>query len=327
VSLALDLDSPLQPSADILRTDLTLGFPDEPQAKSAEAAAEEGRKLLQNGLRTGLEELTKAVGGVPQEFAGQLRVMSRLVSQIELGMRSAAVRRQDNEVHVLIHIPIDLPAEGAALVKAGVEDMASMAVRFQCANQLRQIAIAMHNYQKDHGHLPPAVVCSKEGRPLYSWRVLLLPYLGQEKLYRQFNLNERWDSEQNQKLLDKMPPVLRRPEIDPKDKTRTCFQVFDGPGAAFEAGKTFRVADFTDGTANTILVVEAGEAVPWTKPADLPFQPQGPLPKLGGHFEKGFYVAMADGAVHFVNQKVPEKTIRAAITRSGHEILPKDWNK
>jgi serine/threonine protein kinase len=325
VSLALDLDSPLQPLVDTLRTDWALVFPDEARAKPGETAAEEGRKLLQENLRKGVAMLTKAAG-IPPEVAGHLKAVSQFLSQVEFGLRSATVRREGKEVHVLVQIPIDLPAEGVEFVKM-VEDFTAAGPRLLCVNQLRQIAFAMHRYQLDHGHLPLAVVCSKEGRPLYSWRVLLLPYLGREDLFRQFNLNERWDSEQNKKFLAKMPEVFRHPLANAKDTTLTYYQVFDGPGAAFEGSKPFRLADFTDGTANTILVVEAGAAVPWTKPADVPYQPTGPLPKLGGHFKTGFCVAMADAATLFLNQKVPEKNLRAAITRNGNEIMPKDWNK
>src|SRR5262249_21734482 len=69
--------------------------------------------------------------------------------------------------------------------------------RMQSTNNLKQIALAMHSYHDTMGRFPPAIVRDKEGKPLYSWRVLLLPYLEQQNLYNQFKLDEPWDSEHN----------------------------------------------------------------------------------------------------------------------------------
>jgi hypothetical protein len=74
------------------------------------------------------------------------------------------------------------------------------------------------------------------------------------------------------------------------------------------------------------MVVEASTAVPWTKPVDVPFNPNGPLPKLGGLFRDGFYVALGDGSTRFISRTISETTLRAAITRNGGEVLGPDWN-
>jgi hypothetical protein len=85
-------------------------------------------------------------------------------------------------------------------------------------------------------------------------------------------------------------------------------------------------ASFADGTANTFLIVEAGDPVLWTKPDDIPYASKAPLPKLGGIFKEGFSAALADGSVRFVKRSVSEKTIRAAITPAGGELLGADWD-
>jgi hypothetical protein len=183
--------------------------------------------------------------------------------------------------------------------------------RMIIANDLRLIALAMHSYHEKHGRLPPAVVRSVDGAPLYSWRVLLLPYLEQEALYAQFHLDEPWDSPHNLPLLNRIPRVYRPEFSATPDPSMTFYQVFVGPGSAFEGDKGLQVPDdFPDGANKTILVVEARTAVPWTKPEDIPFGRDLPLPEFGsprrgrfGRLETGeyipvtFYAALVDASV------------------------------
>ena len=187
--------------------------------------------------------------------------------------------------------------------------------------------MAMHNYHDKHGQLPPAVVHGKDGRPLLSWRVLILPFLENGDLYSQFRLDEPWDSRHNKKLLEKMPAVFTPFDgSSPPQPHTTFYQVFVGKGAAFEGREGLRLRnDFPDRTSDTFLVVEAGTAVPWTKPEDLPYHPDRPLPKLGGLFPGTFRAAFADGSVRTVPQDTDEATLRAAITRNGGEKWESEW--
>jgi hypothetical protein len=104
-----------------------------------------------------------------------------------------------------------------------------------------------------------------------------------------------------------------------KEPGKTYYQTFVGNGAAFDPPKAIRLPHFNDGTSNTFLVVEAGEAVPWTKPVDLSYDPKQPLPKLGGLFPNGFHAAFADGSVFFVPQGLKEQSLRAYITRGAED--------
>jgi hypothetical protein len=159
--------------------------------------------------------------------------------------------------------------------------------------------MAMHTYHDVHGRLPAAAVCGKDGKPLLSWRVTILPYLEKMELYEQFKLDEPWDSPHNIRLLSEIPDVYAPP---PGKKSKvppdhTVCHVFVGNGTAFEGHDGLRLSDdFPDGTFNTLLLVEAGEPVPWTKPEDLTYDPAGPLPELRCIFKDGFRAQMVSFA-------------------------------
>jgi hypothetical protein len=206
---------------------------------------------------------------------------------------------------------------------------------------MRQIAIALHNYHDQNGRLPPAQVRAPDGSALYSWRVLILPYLEAEDLYKQFHLDEPWDSPHNKALIPRMPKEFAPLGVDDvkAEPFTTFYQVFVGPGTAFEGGQGLRLPDdFPAGTATTLLVVEAREAVPWTKPVDLAYEPGRPVPSLGGVFKSegrfslfgpnrvvGFHAALADGSVRFLSAHLREAVLRGMITRSGAEELRPEW--
>ena len=191
----------------------------------------------------------------------------------------------------------------------------------QSIKNLQKLALAMHSYHDDLGTFPPAALLDKDKKPLLSWRVLLLQNLGERDLFKQFKLDEPWDSAHNKKLLSRMPKVYAPVGVKIKETDVTFYQVFTGPGTAFEGPRGLSVRDFTDGTSNTLLIVEAGEPVPWTKPADLFHDAKKPLPKLGGQFKDRIHFALADGSVMVGRRDFREKTMRAFIGRNDGEPI------
>jgi hypothetical protein len=234
------------------------------------------------------------------------------------------LRRLQSELSQGELMGLDLP---------GVNSVRSAANKMKSQNNLKQLSLAMHNYASTAGYLPRHALYGKDGKPLLSWRVAVLPYLEQGPLYRKFKLDEPWDSPHNKALLKYMPPSFIAPEEQPSSEPYTTYyQVFvgsNGPvGPVFEPGAQYQVRlgpGIPDGSSGTFLVVEAGTAVPWTKPEDLAYDPAAPLPKLGGLFKDGFAAAFADGSVRFLMRDVDEEIVRAFITRNGGE--PVEWTK
>jgi hypothetical protein len=178
----------------------------------------------------------------------------------------------------------------------------------------------MHNYHDVYNHFPRDIT-DKDGKPLLSWRVAILPFIEQAELYKQFRLDEPWDSDHNWKLRAKMPEMYRT-GIEPKDSTKTYYQGFSGPGAIFEPGKKISLINVTDGTSNTIAVVEAGPPVEWTKPADIPFDVTKPLPKRVGPFKNLMLVGMGDGSVTVLRPDIPDDVLKILVGREDGMITP-----
>ncbi len=258
--------------------------------------------------------------------------------------------------------------------------------RARVRQQLRTIGQAHMEHGAAFGQLPEPAITDKEGKPLLSWRVSLLPFLDQEALYKQFKLDEPWDSPNNKKLIAKMPsrlrsrgqggpatrdvlPIHRRTRGDLHQSSRVSADRrwaragqdgADGPGYGWIGGSvrgrpggngqprqarrrgwgsrhggghdggSSGLGGFAqqrllrripDGPANTILVVEAGSPVVWTKPEDVAYDPKKPVPRLGGQFASIIHVLTADGKVRALPRRLDERTLRAAITPAGGEPI------
>jgi len=190
-------------------------------------------------------------------------------------------------------------------------------------NNLLQIGLAGHMYHDTRGQMPQDIV-DANGKPLLSWRVLLLPYLEQDELFMQFKLDEAWDSDHNKTLIEKLPKVYAPVRVK-AEKGHTFYRGFNGGDAAsrpvFEPGQKLIITGIRDGLSITVWVVEAAESTVWTKPGDLPFDPKKDLPKLGGLFEGEFHVLMCDGSVRRAKKDFDALTFKWMITRAGGEVI------
>ncbi len=191
---------------------------------------------------------------------------------------------------------------------------------------LKRIAGAIHAHlEANNLNFPPAAIVGPDGTPLLSWRVAILPYLGESEkaLYKQFKLSEPWDSPHNKALLAKMPRVYA-PAVakdGEKGKGVTHYLGFVGGGALFERDKMVSIQSVIDGTSNTLMIAEAVPGVPWTKPEDLDFEGRSLLPQLGGQFQDGFVGVTADGAVRLFKKSLNPTLLVEITTRGGGEIV------
>jgi hypothetical protein len=191
----------------------------------------------------------------------------------------------------------------------------------ESSDRLKVLGLAMLMYHDNYGHFPSAVLrdpaLGDRGQP-YSWRVALLPYLGEYELFSQYRRDEPWDSPANRAVLARMPGVFATPGDVRAADGFTHYQVLVGPGTAFERPDLrVRLGDFPRGASETILAVEAADPVPWTKPEDLPFAPDGPLPKVGGLVGNGFHAMFADGSVRWIEAEQQESALRTLVPRNG----------
>ena len=207
----------------------------------------------------------------------------------------------------------------------GVADSPAMVAS---ENNLKQIAVAFHNSEKIYGAFPLGIADGK-GKVGLSWRVAVLPYLAQEKLYKQFKLDEPWNSEHNRRLIERIPQVYAPPGV--RSNGYTYYRSFSGPGAILPPPRRpgrpgepilgLRTDQIPDGLANTLMIAEGPVPVIWTKPDELPFTPGNP-PKLGGGlFDGGFHAAFCDGNIKFIKSSIDAATLSNLIqTNDGNMV-------
>jgi len=185
-------------------------------------------------------------------------------------------------------------------------------------NNLGQIALAMRFYYSTAKHFPPPASRAPDGKPLLSWRVAILQYTEYEKLYREFHLDEPWDSPHNKSLIERMPVIFHSPKSKAA-KGLTNYLVPVGGGALYSSSEDKpTLKDISDGESHTIMLVEVDDqhAVTWTKPDDMPFDPQDPKKGIGSVYREGFPAAFCDGSCHLLGATTEPKKLKALFTRA-----------
>lgn len=212
-----------------------------------------------------------------------------------------------------------------ALLLPAVQAAREAARRNASMNNLKQLELSFLLHHDANKEFPAHAIYSKEGKPLLSWRVAVLPYIEEQELYDQFHLDEPWDSEHNKQLISQMPAVLASPNstLDPTlGKTNYLAPV--GPGMVFDGtNNAISLRDITDGSSNTISLLEVndGAAVEWTKPADWTLDESDPLKGLTGVRPGVFLAGFCDGHVAAIAETIDPQVFEALLSRASGEVI------
>ncbi len=218
----------------------------------------------------------------------------------------------------------------AKSLRPGIQQFAKQQSRGEMRNKVRQLALSFHNGADAENKLPGYANFDTNGKPLLSWRVHMLPWLDQNSLYKQFHLDESWDSPHNKKLISSMPAIYAVPagwlENERNDELmksgKTVFVVPRGKGVFGQAdGMLFR--DIKDGTSNTIMIMTApaDKAVVWTKPDDLEVDLANPIDSLFTNEMLESVVVFADASVRVINNDITNEKLKALFTVDGGELV------
>jgi prepilin-type processing-associated H-X9-DG protein len=304
---------------DNVRFEVRFRSADRRKVTDAEKSLAAGSTLLQAALGFAINELEKS----KEESEKAVLPLAKEVLEM---VKRAKITATDTEAVVATTANTDLPVGPFLQMAFGGATATGPAARAKDSNNLKQIGLALHNYHDTYEGFPPATLVDRKGKPLLSWRVLILPYIEQDALYREFKLDEPWDSEHNKKVLEKhpMPPVYALPGVTKDGEKTTHYQVFVGNGAAFDSVLASKINSFTDGTSNTVMVAPGAKAVPWTKPDDIEFDPKVDPRKLILFRNGGANFAFADGSVRYLKDTIAEDVLRAVITKGGGEVVNLD---
>ncbi len=229
-------------------------------------------------------------------------------------------------VVAVVAIPMILLCMGVlvGLLLPAVQAAREAARRMQCSNNMKQISLAMLNYESTYKCFPPAFTTDANGKPLHSWRTLLLPYLEQAALYNKIDLNKPWDDPVNLPFSQMLLPIYACPSGHTDSPEKTSYQVVVDPSGIFNGPSPCKTGTITDGLSNTILVVEtdSADAVPWMAPDDtnLPtFLSRGQ--SRSSHHTGGGNVAIADGSVVFLSNSADPNTTSSMVSKAGGEAV------
>jgi hypothetical protein len=211
--------------------------------------------------------------------------------------------------------------------------------RLSCLNNQKNVTLALMNYASQNDDtLPPPYIADENGKPMHSWRVLLLPLLDQRELYNQYRFDEPWNGPNNSKLAKRMPRCYACPDRHTKNSTTTNYLLPVGPNAAFTPGveRTLDEISKADGQGNTILILcDPNSNVNWLEPRDFEVETADlkALFKSAQHERKtgywssemGLHIFYADGLGGILPATTPVEVLKALFTFNGGEVIPKEY--
>ena len=223
-------------------------------------------------------------------------------------------------VMAVVALPIILLC-GVALLLPAVQAAREAARRMQCSNNMKQIALAMHNYEAVHKSFPPAYTVDASGQPLHSWRTLILPYMEQQALYAQIDLTKPWNDPVNQSFNDIVIPAYVCPSTKLDPGFTTYVAVVD-PSSVFPGSQPILIREILDGTSNTLLVAETNvvNAVHWMSPQDISISTFLDTSSRGAH-PGGCNCSFCDGSVNFISDNTDPATRKGIVTKDGDEAI------
>jgi prepilin-type processing-associated H-X9-DG protein len=202
----------------------------------------------------------------------------------------------------------------AALVLPGVRSARPAVRRTQCLNNIRNIALALDNYKEEYHVYPPSYTVDANGKPLHSWRTLILPYLDEKALYKRIDLSKAWNDPANAKVGQTRVSIYMCPEARCPENCTTYLGLVTAE-SYLRPGKSRNLSELVDCDKTAIVIeVDSKHAVPWMSPEDadeelwLGMHPKSDLPHQGGSL-----VAFADGHARFLSADLPIEERRALI--------------
>lgn len=192
-----------------------------------------------------------------------------------------------------------------------------------CRAHLSRIGGALQSYNDKYGTFPPAYLEDESGAPAHSWRVLILPFVGAEDLYRRYNFDEPWDGPNNRQLAILRPDVFAcASRGDGSTRSATSFVAIASPEAAMHGTRTTAVPNMSD-AAHTILVVEHPETqINWLEPRDLDLREFG-VPAQGltdsrapATHPDGMWTLFADGGLYLLKYSTTDDDLRTLLSTS-----------
>jgi hypothetical protein len=202
--------------------------------------------------------------------------------------------------------------------------------RMQCSNQLKQIGLALQWYHDTYGSLPPAYLADSNGKPIHSWRVLLLPFMDQKALFNKYSFDEPWNGPNNRKLHQFVMEAYRCPSRPRRQSaTDTSYVVVTGPNTMWPGSKSTSFADISDGTSNTLMVVEmANSGIHWMEPRDLdmatmPLAINAPnAPSISSPHHNVALAVFVDGHTSALSKNTPAKIVELLLTIADGQQIP-----
>ena len=288
------------------------------------STAEELERTLMKGIMTTRDmvlEMSNAETNQDDPIAvASQQYMKRIANYM---VEAVAPKQSGREVVIEGVMNYNMASSGAlvGMLLPAIQSAQGAAARTSSANNLKQIGLAMHNHHLVHHELP-GNTSDRNEKPMLSWRVKLLPFIGEKALYHRFHQDEPWDSEHNIKLMKLMPDVYRHPAL----VTEPGMTVYQRPRGAklimnSDHGRHFR--EILDGLSNTVMVLETRSdvAVAWTQPKDVSVNLDTPKTNLFDAKRLGFNALMGDGAVIFLKKDLNNMTLKSILTAQGGETV------